>query len=148
MAIKTYTIYTGMGRSEKFVEILGAEHGNAMNEIGYSGKYKDFVSRQQYLSSISDAKTMYSIHQTGYDSGDFGETFVLTVATQDKPAPKKLDKNLVAKQIALLVEDALSENLDTHVNPNFGSPYVTIIGKSEAVLEVWKNVVELLKEYE
>lgn len=86
MAIKTYTIHTGLGQSDKFIEILGTKHGKAMNDIGYSGKHMGIrTTRQAYLDSISNDAVEYSIKQTGFDCGDFAESYELTVATRDEP---------------------------------------------------------------
>jgi len=59
---------------------LTEEQSDALNEIGYSGKYKgEEMNRNQYFEKfINNDKLSYSITLSKCDTGDFREEYILT----------------------------------------------------------------------
>lgn len=77
--IKTIRVHTAMGHSYDWTKLdLTANQINELNTIGYRGT--DLSDRkttfEEYLNSLNNGYT-YSVTQVGFDSGDFGESYLV-----------------------------------------------------------------------
>lgn len=85
MKIQTFRIHEGMGQSRdwKNVPFLTKDDIDALNTIGYTGKYKHWKSKSQYLKD-NHPDHAFSIEDLRFDPGEFSSELLLIVGTVEK----------------------------------------------------------------